>query len=284
VGNARRSHATHHHLSGVAERAARAAEEPRQPLLPRGFLGWVAARALASVVLVGAAWVVYDCASSDRFQVRSVHVTGNLLLSQTDVEQIAGALGANIFWVDRREAEVRLSRLPMVRRAEVTAVLPDTVEIHVVERQPSAFWTSGDVTYLVDAEGVILKVVDGEGEQARYCSGQPCGPGVAALPTVAQVDGPPLTPGDQVDPGALGLSARLGVLLPQAGVRPVAFAWSRDAGLEVATDQGWRARFDTRADVQQQLSSLRAVREHAAKSAASVSLIDVRFGDRPYYR
>jgi len=124
-------------------------------------------------LLLGAAWLVYDCASSDHFRVRSVHVQGNVLLSQSEIVDAARVAGANIFWVDRSQVAARLSVLPLVQHVDIGATLPDTIDLRIVERQPAAFWTSGDQSYLVDREGVILKVVDAETAQARACAGQP---------------------------------------------------------------------------------------------------------------
>jgi hypothetical protein len=270
-------------MSPAAERAVRAATT-QEPWLPPGFLTWVFGRVLAAVLLVGAGWVVYDSASSDRFQVRAVRVQGNVLLSRAEVENVAAVSGVNVFWVDRGQVAARVRALPLVQRAEITATLPDTVVISIVERQPAAFWVSGDRSYLVDREGVILKPVDVETQQARACAGQPCDPRLAPLPTVAQLDGQPLTDGDRVDASALATSARLATLLPVVGVEPLAFEWSRDFGLEVPTRDGWRARFDNASDVEQQVASLRSVRDEIARTKASVQLIDVRFGDRPYFR
>ena len=174
--------------------------------------------------------------------------------------------------------------LALVQRAEISATLPDIVEIAIVERQPAAFWVSGDRSYLVDREGVILKAVDAETQQARACAGQPCDPRLAPLPTVAQLDGQPLTPGDRVDARALATSARLASLLPTVGVQPLGFEWSREIGLEVPTRDGWRARFDDVGNVEQQVASLRAVRDELARTRAAAELIDVRFRDRPYFR
>jgi hypothetical protein len=271
------------HASPAVERAIRAATT-REPWLPPGFLSWVFGRLLAAVLLVGAGWVVYDSASSDRFQVRSVRVQGNVLLSRAEVENVAAVSGVNVFWVDRSQVAARVRALPLVQRVEVSATLPDTVEISVVERQPAAFWVSGDRSYLVDREGVILKAVDVETQQARACAGQPCDPRLAPLPTVAQLDGQPLTPGDRVDASALITSARLAALLPAVGVEPVAFEWSRDFGLEVPTRDGWRARFDDGGNVEEQVASLRSVRDEIARTRVTAQLIDVRFGDRPYFR
>jgi hypothetical protein len=236
------------------------------------------------LLLVGAGWVVYDSASSERFDVRTVRIQGNVLLSRAEVESAAAIGGANVFWVDRRDVAARLRALPVVQRVDVTVTLPDTVGVTVVERQPAAFWISGAQSYLVDREGVILKAVDGDTQQARACAGQPCDPRLAPLPTVAQLDGQPLTPGDRVDASALATSARLAVLLPAVGVEPVAFEWSRDLGLEVPTRDGWRARFDGDGNVEQQITSLRSIRDELSRTRTPAQVIDVRFGDRPYFR
>jgi hypothetical protein len=267
----------------AAQRAIKAAR-PREPWLPPGFVAWTIGRLLAAALLVGAAWVVYDSASSDRFLVRSVRVHGNVLLGRAEIESVAAVNGINTFWIDPAQVASRLKAMPLVQRADITLALPDGIDVTIVERQPAAFWISGDRSYLVDREGVILKAVDVDTQQSRACAGQPCDPRLAPLPTVAQLDGQPLTPGDRVDASALATSARLATLLPSVGVEPVAFEWSRDFGLEVPTRDGWRARFDDAGNVEQQVSTLRTIRDELARTHSPAQLIDVRFGDRPYFR
>ncbi len=235
-------------------------------------------------MLAGAAWLVHDFASSSRYQVRAVHVHGNNLLSQQDVEDAAQVLGANIFWVNRESVAARLRALPLVKRATIDTSLPDTVDIQLVERQPIGFWTSGGQTYLVDDEGVILRAVDAETAQIRACAGQLCDPGLGALPSVADTAPETVAPGDRVDTNALASSAQLTSLLPSIGVRPIGFEWSPDSGLEVPTSEGWRARFDQAGNLQQQVAELHAIRDELTRTKTSVGLIDVRFGDRSYFR
>src|SRR5919204_3547665 len=91
---------TLHRPSRAVERALRAAELPRA-WVPPAFLIWSIGRLMALGLLVGAGWIVYDSASSDRFQVQSIRVQGNVLLSQADVERAAAVRGANVFWIDR---------------------------------------------------------------------------------------------------------------------------------------------------------------------------------------
>jgi len=200
------------------------------------------------------------------------------------VATLCRVVGASVFWVGRAEVGARLHGLAMVQRVDVGETLPDSVDIHIVERQPAGFWTSGDQSYLVDAEGVILKAVDAETEQIRACAGQPCDPRVAGLPSVAQADGKPLTPGDRVNSSALTTSGRLASLLPSVGVQPLSFDWSPGTGLEVPTRDGWRARFDEAGNLDQQVAALRSIRAELARSKTTAGLIDVRFGDRPYFR
>jgi hypothetical protein len=270
-------------VSPAVQRALNAAAE-HEPLLPAGFATWVLGRVLAMALLVGAAWLVYDSASSDHFRVRSVYVQGNVLLTRAEIEDLASVTGANIFWIDRAQVAARLRALPLVVHAEVATTLPDTLDIRIVERRPAAFWISGDQTYLVDNEGVILKLVDAETQQTRACAGQPCDPRLAALPSVAQVEVQPLAPGDRVDASALSTSAQLASLLPGVGVVPLSFNWSASGGLEVPTRDGWRVRFDQTANLDQQIAALRSVRDELARTRTRAELIDVRFGDRPYFR
>jgi len=239
---------------------------------------------LAVALLVGAAWLVQDFASSSRFQVRNVRVQGNQLLSRDAVDATASIGGANIFWVNRADVAARLGQLPLVQHVEVSAALPDTVDIRIVERQPAGFWTSGGQTYLVDSQGVILKPVDAETAQTRACAGQACDPQTAPLPSVSETDTKPLMPGDRVDASALTTSTRLAQLLPSVGVQPTGFQWSRDTGLEVPTADGWTARFNQAGNLDQQVAQLRAIRDELSRTKATPALIDVRFGDRPYFR
>jgi hypothetical protein len=209
---------------------------------------------------------------------------GNVLLSRAELESAVAVSDANIFWVDRAQVAARLSSLPAVQHVDVSTALPDIVEIRIVEREPVAFWTTGDQSYLVDREGVILKAVDAETQQARACAGQPCDPRLAALPSVAQVEGRALSPGDRVAVSALVTSGRLAALLPAVGVQPLSFQWSPGTGLEVPTRDGWRARFDDAGDIEAQVATLRSVRDELSRTKIGVQLIDVRFGERPYFR
>jgi cell division septal protein FtsQ len=276
----------------VREHAIRAARSaglgaaPPPPAIARaGFLTWAAVRLLALVVLVVAAYLVYTAATSPQLQIRTIRVTGNVLLRQSEVEEALGLRGVNLFWVERTEAAGRLANLAPVRSATVTPVLPDTLDVNIVERQPAGFWTSGNRTYLVDREGVILTAIDADSPPPRACGGQPCDPQSSQLLTVDNPDGQLLNAGDRVDAGALAAAVRLANRLPSVGIQPLGYDWSASTGVEVPTGDGWRVRFDAEAQhVDEEIATLSLVRQRLSQNGVSPQLIDVRFGNRPYFR
>jgi cell division protein FtsQ len=98
-------------------------------------------------------------ASASMFQVRGVDVTG---ASRTSAEEIEGltrrAVARTGVWrADLSALSIELGRLPGVRRAIVTRVLPDRLRVRITERVPLAVLrsSSGHLVW-VDEEGIML--------------------------------------------------------------------------------------------------------------------------------
>ena len=104
--------------------------------------------------------VSYRVASSaSMFQVQSIDVVGT---SRTSADEIEGlvrrAVSRTGVWrADLKAISAELTRLPGVRRAVVTRVLPDRLRVRVTERVPIAVVrTSSGHFVWVDEEGVAL--------------------------------------------------------------------------------------------------------------------------------
>jgi cell division septal protein FtsQ len=99
-------------------------------------------------------------ASASLFQARSVDVTGT---SRTSAEEIEGltrraVARAGVWRADLSAISAELGRLPGVRRAIVTRVLPDRLRVRVTERVPVAVvHTSAGHFVWVDDEGVAME-------------------------------------------------------------------------------------------------------------------------------
>src|SRR5882672_5919068 len=98
-------------------------------------------------------------ASASLFQVRSIDVSGT---SRTSAEEIAGltrrAVAHTGVWrADLSAISAELERLPGIRRAVVSRVLPDRLRVRITERLPAAvIRTSSGHFFWVDEEGVAL--------------------------------------------------------------------------------------------------------------------------------
>ncbi len=98
-------------------------------------------------------------ASASLFQIRGVDVTG---ASRTSAEEIEGltrrAVAHTGVWrADLSAISAELERLPGVRRAVVSRVLPDRLRVRITERLPAAvIRTSSGHFFWVDEEGVAL--------------------------------------------------------------------------------------------------------------------------------
>lgn len=129
---------------------------------PRTLFGYVttALKFILAILAVITLIVGYRvAASASLFQVRSIDVTGT---SRTSAEEIEGltrrAVARTGVWrADLSAISAELGRLPGVRRAVVSRVLPDRLRVRVIERVPAAVVrTSAGHFFWVDEEGVAL--------------------------------------------------------------------------------------------------------------------------------
>jgi cell division protein FtsQ len=219
--------------------------------------------------LFGASGLLYHVAASDGFRIEKVVVVGSQLVPAAEIERAAAVTGLNIFWVREEEVGHRLQAIAAVQSARARTVLPDRLEVRIVERAPVAVWQNGGMSYLVDAEGRVLRSTDQ----------------VFALPTIQDVGTQPIEPGGTVDRAALTTMFKLQQLLPGvAGVTPRALEYGRDTGVTVIQDAGPRIRFGGDDDLEWKVRALVAIRREIERMGQKPEVIDVRFKDRPYVR
>ena len=149
---------------GFAQRPARRDGRPVESarFSVRALLGYVPTALKIAVVILAVIGVAigYRAASSAAlFQVRAVDVVGTSRTSATEIEGLVRrAVSRTGVWrADLAALSNELSRLPGVRRAVVTRVLPDRLRVRITERVPLAVVrTSSGHFYWVDDEGVAL--------------------------------------------------------------------------------------------------------------------------------
>jgi cell division septal protein FtsQ len=90
-------------------------------------------------------------------QVGRIVVTGNVRLSSAEVQALThGLYGRSILTADLTACRRRLLESPWVADAALRRVLPSTIEVRVVERQPIGISRLGNQLYLIDRSGTVI--------------------------------------------------------------------------------------------------------------------------------
>jgi cell division protein FtsQ len=148
--------------SGVGQRPAkRGSNEPISVRL-KSLLGYVPLALRIGVIAIIAliAFVGYRAAASASFfQIRNIETRGASRASVDDIKTVVRRdVGETGVWrADLQQLSNHLEKLPWVRTAVVTRVLPDGIRVRITEREPKAvvrtsagrfIWVDDDAVYL----------------------------------------------------------------------------------------------------------------------------------------
>ena len=148
--------------SGVGQRPAkRGSDEPISARL-KSVLGYVPlALRIGVIAIIGLiAFVGYRAAASASFfQIRTVETRGASRASVDDIKTVVrrDVSETGVWQADLEQLSKHLERLPWVRTAVVTRVLPDGIRVRITEREPKAvvrnaagrfIWVDDDAVYL----------------------------------------------------------------------------------------------------------------------------------------
>lgn len=254
------------------------------PAFPRLNLGW---RLISAAIVILSLAVIFSFTSLSAFEVNAVNLlgaqrlSGDAILSQVDLE------GKAIIALKPDEiAESISASFPSLSRVRVSAGLPASVAIKVVEREPLILWQQGDTPMWVDAEGVMFPV-RGEAPVALtvIANGDPPGPTVEIeteneqeIETLSMLMEPsyPSTTPEFVE-GMLSLRT----YVPENSH----LQYDPQFGLGWQDPQGWSVYFgrDTR-DIDIKLAEYQTIINALQKENITPSLISLEFMHAPFYR
>jgi cell division protein FtsQ len=94
------------------------------------------------------------------FGLQQVAVSGHRFTPDGDVFDAVGLPRARtLLTFDPGAARERLERLPWVERATIERIIPDRLEVTILERVPFAVWQAEGRTFLIDRSGRVLSAV-----------------------------------------------------------------------------------------------------------------------------
>ena len=148
--------------AAVGQRPAKRGSNESIPARLRSLLAYVPLALRIGVVAIIAliAFVGYRAAASASFfQVRTVETRGTSRASVDDIKNVVrrNVSETGVWQADLEKLSDHLERLPWVRTAVVTRVLPDGIRVRITEREPKAvvrnaagrfIWVDDDAVYL----------------------------------------------------------------------------------------------------------------------------------------
>ena len=133
-------------------------------------LRWV--QVLAVMVMLACAAGLLGVSAAPAFDARTLKIHGARFTSEEIVGSILGVADTpNLFRIQTDRAAEELVRLPAVRSASVQVILPSTIVVTVVEREPKIIWAIGDLRYAVDQDGLLFGLVDPAGNPIASSAG-----------------------------------------------------------------------------------------------------------------
>jgi len=158
--------------TGKRVRTKRAVKRPQRRRVGKAnerkrlFSQFVLPLAICVAILIclgGLGYLGYQkVAASDFFDVKRIEVVGIQRASKEGIANVARmeTERTGVWRSDLFELKSKIERIPFVKTASVTRVLPDGLRVQIVERQPVALVTRGGRDYLADADGEILALAD----------------------------------------------------------------------------------------------------------------------------
>jgi len=131
----------------------------------------------AALVLLGglatcASLLFYFLSSDAHFRITgtdNIAAAGLTEVSRTELLPVFSEdMGRNIFFVPLAERRRQLEAIPWVEKATVMRLLPNQIQVSIVERHPVAFVRQGAQIGLVDASGVLLTMPAAMMAQRHY--------------------------------------------------------------------------------------------------------------------
>ncbi len=238
---------------------------------------------------------------SGAFAVTSVEVSGTNLISSQEVQALANQQIDQrrffvlpqrvIYFFSKNQLANALKKQYALDELVIDKDYPHTISIEITERQPAFIWITGQDKYYADEDAINLLLIANEGVSYKTgTSTELIRPNAAILeyPLVydelqepaAAIGSPVLTDTIMKPLGEIikSLTDRTNVII----ARYVVNRSTRE--ITAVTQAGWQIRFSADKPVADQINLVEVALRDTIKDTKNLQYIDVRFGDKIFYR
>jgi len=118
---------------------------------------WVVKTGWGKDVMASVKWSAIKVSTDMGLTLQEVLVTGRNKTTRKDLLEALGVVrGAPMLTYDFEEAKRRIEALPWVQYVRIERQFPDTLAVHLAERQPIALWQNKGDFELIDEEGEVI--------------------------------------------------------------------------------------------------------------------------------
>jgi len=209
------------------------------------------------------------------FNIPSVTVLGNHLLTREELTNAAAVIGQSIFTVQPQDVETRLrTNYPELLSVHAKAYLPNHIYITVEERQPVILWQRNDAYTWIDSNGVAFRP-HGQAEGLVFVNAQ------ADPPLGAPFAENPLLPPPYMQPELTQAILALAPLVPA----DTFMVYDAAYGLGWNDSRGWQVFFGARAyDMPLKTRVYESLLASLSARGITPTFISVVYPEAPYYR
>ena len=215
------------------------------------------------------------------FALETIEVQTDGVIASDALRRMAGVKpGDNLLALNLSQVKRELERVPLIQAAAVERVLPHTLRLRVVEREPVAQVivpvaqpAGGAYLYLLDAAGFVMP------QLGRAVSNEPQSQPHEQLPVLTGMNTVELRPGRQVESAQVHAALRLlvefngSLMAGLADVRRIDVS-SPDI-LRVTTGQGSEITFAVGANPALQLRRWRVVHDQGQRASKAIAALDL---------
>lgn len=221
------------------------------------------------------ATALYLAFSMPQLRVAQAQVSGNQILTPSQVDEALNISGQPAFLLIPAELEKRLRlQFPELAAARVDIVLPNTVSVQVVERKPVVRWEQGDGYTWVSEDGIAFRP---QGDLPGLITVT----ALSAPPIEGIVSSDPLTPAPFLAPEMVKSIKGLAARVPPG----VTILYEEGFGFGWNDPRGWKVYFGTSArDMELKMRVYESLVASLTQRGIQPALINVTYPTAPYYR
>lgn len=213
------------------------------------------------------------------FNIKAITVKGSQIYAASTVENAATSqLKAHWWWRNLMLVDTTAMRKqllvtqPQLADVAISRRWPSGLNLKVTEQKPNLSWQTGDKTYLLSSEGVIVA----EAGQSSL-----------NLPVVKDSQNLPVNLGDQVAPARfVAFCLDIMNLIPKAGLQATGFEVpTTTSEVNVDTNKGYFIKFDTTRDAGTEVGDLvKVLNLLKSQNKLPSQYIDLRVDGAAYYK